>query len=278
MLKCEHCLQPYEAYYEPRMFPCCGTTICNTCIQLTLKQAKDKNYKCIVCNEVDTVPKSGFKVNRTTAKLLEKQPKEISRGAEVDKLKKNFRDLETLVSKLEFEMDNGEYLIKEDCKELRTQVQLVKEEKIDEINKHCDALFLKIDSYEDRCKNKFKEMNESKQKANELIKLVNDSIQQQKEHLRKLKIDEKKTMECKQHMNELKTKMEKERKNIKKSMCDNQIMKFKSNKTTIGEKFLGRLCECEIDFSVIFFIFIWLALFKFTTDFVHFGLERNHKS
>ena len=31
------------------------------------------------------------------------------------------------------------------------QVQLVKEEKIEEINKDCDALFLKIDTYEEKC-------------------------------------------------------------------------------------------------------------------------------
>jgi hypothetical protein len=77
-----------------------------------------------------------------------------------------------------FEIENGEYLITEDCRELRRQVQLAKEEKIEEINKHCDALILKLDAYEERCKSKYKEMNESKKKANELIKFVNELIQQ----------------------------------------------------------------------------------------------------
>jgi hypothetical protein len=76
--------------------------------------------------------------------------------------------------KLLFEMENGEYLITEDCRELRRQVQLTEEEKIEEINKHCDALILKIDAYEERCKSKYKEMNQQKQKANELIKSVNE--------------------------------------------------------------------------------------------------------
>ena len=57
---------------------------------------------------------------------------------------------------------------------LKIQVQLAKEEKIEEINKHCDALFFKIDTYEDKCISKYKEMNEQKQKANELIKSVNE--------------------------------------------------------------------------------------------------------
>jgi hypothetical protein len=33
-----------------------------------------------------------------------------------------------------FEMENGEYIITEDCRELRRQVQLVKEEKMEKIN------------------------------------------------------------------------------------------------------------------------------------------------
>jgi hypothetical protein len=61
-----------------------------------------------------------------------------------------------------FVIENGEYLIAEDCRELRRQVQLTEEEKIEEINKHCDALILKIDAYEERCKSKYKEMNKQK--------------------------------------------------------------------------------------------------------------------
>ena len=77
-----------------------------------------------------------------------------------------------MVNKLIFEMNNGEYLITEDFRELRRQVQLAKEQKIEEINKHCDALLLKIDTYEQKCLRKYKEMDESKKQANELIKSV----------------------------------------------------------------------------------------------------------
>jgi len=100
-----------------------------------------------------------------------------------------------LVNKLIFEQENGEHLITEDCQELRRQVQLAKEEKIEEINKHYDALFLKIDTYEEKCRRNYKEMNDAKKKANELIKSVNESIQQQNAYLRQLTIDGKKTME-----------------------------------------------------------------------------------
>jgi len=60
---------------------------------------------------------------------------------------------------------------------------LAKEEKIEEINKQCDALFFKINTYEENCKSKYKEMNEANQKTNEFIKSVNESIKEQKRHL-----------------------------------------------------------------------------------------------
>jgi len=248
LLICENCSQLYEEYETPKMLPCCGNTICYKCVQLTENQVKNNKFQCIVCNDVDTIPKNGFQINQLAVRLLRKKPQEISRGPEADKLKKNIFELENLVNMLIFEIENGDHLITEDCKELRRQVQLVKEEKIEKINKHCDALFLKIDTYEEKCKNKYKEMNESKKKANELIKTVDESIQQQNAYLRQLKIDEKETMECNQKMEELIEKIENERKNIKKSMFGYQAMKFNANSSSIDEEFLGNL---TLDFTVI---------------------------
>ena len=59
-------------------------------------------------------------------------------------------------------------------------------------------------------------MNESKQKAKELINQVNISIQQNKLYLNKLKIEDNKTNSMNEELNELKEKIENERKNFKK--------------------------------------------------------------
>ena len=172
LLNCEHCLQSYGQYYPPRILPCCAKTICDTCAHQIQRQIKENKFKCSVCSKDSLMPINGFLVNNVVVKLITKQLKEISRGQEAEKLKQNLRDLEDLINKLVFEMENGEYFIKEDCRELRRQVQLAKEEKIEEINQQCDALFLKIDNYEEKCKQKYKEISEAKKKANELIKSV----------------------------------------------------------------------------------------------------------
>ena len=154
-------------------------------------------------------------------------------------------------------MENGEYLITEDCKELRRQVELTKEEKIEEINLHCDALFKKISTYQEKCLKKYKEMSQSKQLTNELIKLVNDSIQKQNVYLNQLTIDDKETMACNQKMNDLKIQIGNRRKNIKKTIFENQIMKFQRNTASIDEEFLGNLIQtCMFSFSVISYKYI----------------------
>ena len=256
LLNCENCFQQYDEYYPPRMMPCCGKTICNTCIEKTNNQLNENKFKCIVCKKEQPMSIDGFIVNQLAVKLIERKPKEISRGPEANKLKQNICDLENLVSKLKFEMDNGDYVITEDCRELRRQVQLAKEQKIQEFEKRCDALFLKIDDYEEKCKSKYKEMNASKQKANELIKSVNDSIQKQNVYLRQLTVDDQEIIKCNQKIDEFKSMIVGMKKNIKKSILGNQIMKFEANTALISEEHLGKLTLCTFDFTVIIQIYI----------------------
>ena len=79
LLKCEHCAQPYDEYYPPRILPCCGITICFKCVQIIQTGTKDNKYKCISCEEEDIMPKKGFMVSKVIIKLKrcleEKKPK-----------------------------------------------------------------------------------------------------------------------------------------------------------------------------------------------------------
>jgi len=263
LLNCEHCLQPYDEYYQPKILHCCGKTICNTCIRQIENQVQNNNYKCIACNDIDTIPKNGFQVNLAVAKLISKQPKEISRGPEAEKLKLNLRELDDLVNKFLFEMENGEFLIAKECEELKRQIQLAKEERIQKINQLFDSLLLRIDDYAEKCNSKYKEMNEAKHKSKELIKLVNESIKQQNSYLRQLKINEVETLRLNEKMSELKTLIGKERIFIKKSIFGNEIMKFEANLIPIDEQFLGKIIHRKSDFTVIILIYFSFSLLNF---------------
>ena len=171
---------------------------------------------------------------------------------DTDRLKQNIIHLKRLINRLLFQKENGDHLIKEDSKELRRQVQLAKKEKIEEINRLCDSLFLKIDIYEKKCKCncKCKEINDSNKRANELIKSANESIHQQKAYLRQLKIDEKETVECNQMMYEMKKKIKKERKFMTNLIFGNEAMKFKPNSNSNDEEFIGELVHQKFELLV----------------------------
>ena len=60
LLKCENGFQSYDEYDVPKMLPCCGKTICNTCLQLTEKQVKINKFECIMCKKSEMRPLNGF--------------------------------------------------------------------------------------------------------------------------------------------------------------------------------------------------------------------------
>jgi hypothetical protein len=253
LLNCEHCSEPLEEHYHSIILPCCDKTICNTCVQQIEKQAKENKFKCIACNQVEMMPKNGFQVSEPpNTQLIANQTRERLRGQAAEKLKQNLHDLENRINKLMFEIGDGECSIRKDCNQLRKQVQLAKENKIAEINKHYEGLLKKIDTFEEKHVRKYNEMNiMSKQQDNEFVKLVNDSIQQQKDYLMQLKINDKETKACNEKIDDLKKKIEKERKNIKKSIFNNQCMKFEANTTSLDEASLGKLIQDTFDFDVI---------------------------
>jgi hypothetical protein len=72
--------------------PCCGKTVCYVFVQNIKEQLKDQKFRCIACNKEETMPNNEFLVNNVVknlvnnVKLLAKQPKEISRGEQAEKL------------------------------------------------------------------------------------------------------------------------------------------------------------------------------------------------
>lgn len=65
------------------------------------------------------MPDSGFLVNELAELLISKQPKDES-------LKQSLNKLDSSKAKLAFELANGETIIDEECRDLKTKVQLAK--------------------------------------------------------------------------------------------------------------------------------------------------------
>ena len=258
LLKCQHCNQSYEEYFSPRILPCCSKTICQHCVRfmarkslenksnemrsLERRSSRKTTFKCLICQEESIMPSKGLPINEAVALLMSAQPIEVSRGAEAEKLKQNIIDLDNLANKLNFELDNGEHLIREHCTDLKRQVQLVKEERIREIRKKGDSLIERIENYQLNCIQKYQEMKKLKKiEKKELLTQVNNVIQKQKTYLNQLKINDNETIASNESLIEFKSRLEQERENVKNLVFNNQLMKFDVNTTKVGEELLGLL-------------------------------------
>ena len=239
LLKCQYCKHKYDHYNPPRTLPCCSKTICYKCVLAVKTEMKNKTYKCMICLEAGYIPAKGFPVNEVLVKLIEKQPHEIYRGAEVEKLKNILNILENSTEKFSFEIENAEYVIKEECSEIRRHVLLAKEERIEEINQLSGKLIQRIDAYQQSIIKKNSEMKESKQHGKKLIEHVKTSIEQNKLYLNQIKMEDKQTNFLSEKLNKLYENIEKERKIFKDNLFDNQSFKFEANKTSFSEEHLG---------------------------------------
>lgn len=102
-----------------------------------MREESTSKFKCILCEEINHVPSKGFPVNKMVLKLL----------AESQSVALNLQSLEDLIEKLTFEIDNGEYLIKEYFSQLRRLVELVIGQRLEEIHAAKESLMLEINKY-----------------------------------------------------------------------------------------------------------------------------------
>ena len=263
LLKCDNCKRLYDAYDQPMILPCCDKTICSSCVELIQKNVKNNKFKCISCDEEDFMPKKGFSVNKAISKLIEKQPKEVFRGDEAQKLKSNIKSLEETLNKYLFEIENGEYLIKEECKELERQVQLAKEKRIEEIEKQTDILFKQISDSQESCIQKYNEIKLDQYIFDidrySLINETNKLIQNNKTYLQQLTLNDKETINSNEKLKEMKEILENEREQFKNKMFSSQLIEFEANNSTIDENLIGRLIETT--FSTVIYLPIFFLFF-----------------
>ena len=110
ILICPLCNIRYE---EAKTLPC-SNTICNYCVAKL-----NKEFKCSLCSNTHVVPDGNFPTCETISKFLSIKSKEVFRGDNVNLLKNNLNEIQTLINELSFSIDNGMDHIKEHCLNLR---------------------------------------------------------------------------------------------------------------------------------------------------------------
>jgi len=143
LLNCNKCNIRLDV---PKLLPC-GYSICTYCVTSIIVN-DNSVFDCSACSNTHQFPKDGFPINQSLIKFLSLKSDEVYRGEKVEQLKKKLREIETLISSLTFASENASDQINEHCIDLRTQIDLVTETTIEQINAISQKLHRQVNNYQ----------------------------------------------------------------------------------------------------------------------------------
>lgn len=138
------CLKCNETYNQPCRLPC-GHSFCTYCIEVTGTELSNE-FKCISCQHTHLIPAKGFPIDQTLRNEL--KIANFLQKMKIFQFKSHTDKIQTNLKQTEFEIDNGDHVIAEFCRELKDQVQLAKERKIKELEDLSQRTMTQIDILE----------------------------------------------------------------------------------------------------------------------------------
>jgi len=242
LLRCQLCGEEYSQYDSPRMLPC-GKTVCDNCVSIFKRKSSNDLFRCDLCLYKHLMPnREVFPLNHVIITLL-KQQKQFQKQPSLDQQTQE-TDLNVLIDEMSYEINNGEFKIKEHCNSLRKKVASSTEHKINRIKEINESILQKINDYENVCLRMFNSNNELKQKIKALTNDTNKLVRENKEFMKKFhsKTDEEKIEQLNEKFKSLKS-------NINYYLFNKEILEFESNENKIDESLLGILKTKEIQMN-----------------------------
>lgn len=252
-LLCPKCQTRFD---EPKILPC-GKIVCNNCILTYLDSvttSNSKDFKCIVCTELHSWPRQEFPTCEQLAALLLEKPNDISRGEAADNLRQNIIDLQNQLDELNSTMQNGVDRIREYCLNLRNDVQLAIETKmngkskipaefngktINQINK---SMIDKINNYEKECVEMFENDKSFQDKFDEMSNEITNFSIKWKNYIRHNKLNDNEMLKANHLAESFKLKLISEKKKVNDHLFNGgKFSKYVENFNKINENILGPL-------------------------------------
>ena len=186
-LTCPLC---FELYDDPRFLSCCGETVCNTCIDYKLTLDESQQIDCSLCKQKYERPRKGFLINKKIAKLLSKKPDEICQSEQVKELKNALCSLEERVFAFGNDLANGQDQIKDYCLQLRSQVDLESDQRIEMIHREREKLLEEIGKYELKCIQSCEAKESAMLDMNQLLNTIRRFCDEKKKYLSNFRVEE----------------------------------------------------------------------------------------
>ena len=137
-------LEECKLFFENPIVLPCGTNICQQHVEDC-----ENTYNCPICKKEHLIPDTGFPINKIAVKTIEN-------GLHLNEIQKKIADsnekLESIVK--EHDSLNSDNLIYDYFSNLRNQVDLHREQLIEQINKRSDEIIKQLKEMEANCKKK----------------------------------------------------------------------------------------------------------------------------
>jgi len=236
--KCNQCKEILD---EPRILPC-GFTICSICVDL-IKVNENKMFTCTLCyNKEHKMPDEGLAINKVILQLYSIRPIEFSRGKNVQDFKISLSKIKKISNSIWFGLNNGADQIKENCLNLRSDIQLATEEKIEIINQFNELLIKQINDYEQICLKSFTEMDKSsKIDFNKIINELNEFQMEQIDYLKQPNLSDEIIIDKNEKALQLIHKAENEKEKLENYIFNGNIMNFEKNSNNLQKSIVGKL-------------------------------------
>ena len=210
LIICKSCKSTYS---DPRILKC-GESLCNRCIvSLTCKSTN--TIKCPLCNVRHDIPKNGFTINKSLAKLIEKKPYEVYRSKMVSDFKAQLNVIYEKSRLIEIDLRIGKEKIKEYCDIVRSSVALFTENAYKHIDKFHREFMDEIDRYEYECATQFDQVYQNTDDLDKYLSETRLFCTQWDQYLKKFEIDELELLNAASKAREHKTYLEKQEKKLK---------------------------------------------------------------
>lgn len=208
------CLEYNEQFNETKVHPCDQASINDYCNETT-ENGLNNIYQ---------------KLNKTKIESNKKEEEDF---------RTILNDIETKLKQTEFDLINGDYVIKEHCTELRRQVQLAKEIKIQQINNKSDQTISQIDAYETETLNAYSQVN--KQEFNENLHRIKAFLKEWETKFADYKINSEEIREINFYSKEMQRELMVKQEKLKHLIFNGKLLNYRTNKFKVGKNLLGSL-------------------------------------
>ena len=224
LIVCKKCTFVYE---DPRILNC-GESMCNQCISLLLNK-ETNSLKCPICNEIHSLPITGFKKNLALAKLINIKPNEVSRSPLADEFKRQLNLVRDKTRAIEQEWKTGKEKIKNYCDVIRNDVDSVTESCHQYINKYHDEFIEQVNTYEHDCMQRYEQINKNN-KLKDFIQANDLFYNKWSQYFKMFKVNDVDLLISSNEARKLALDLEKRDKTLKYDMFNGKLLKFEPDK------------------------------------------------